>query len=399
MLPCAQREAAAGEHGPDAEAAAGGRGPVAEARGACGTLPDWGRAMNAPPLARSTASLLTGLLATLAMSACGGSETGESSGTTSAGGGSSTSSSTGTDAGGGGDGTGGLGGAGGQTSSGGGGTGDLGGGGTGGLGGSGGGTGGLGDVILGGDGHAACVAMCTAGTCEGNLCTEGPRMGVGLQAVRSQFLDQAPAEQGIASASSLGTAVVEVDLLATAGACWWVDMTVLQGDFNPLPFDAGAITLDGPTTGSFPLPQVMGGYQGVSLPFDAAFTAGDVVTATGTGGATHPAFSLATIAPEDLTVSLSPLDDALPFTITWSPAPPPSWIMLSSANNTIFCVPDAPGSLTIPAGLMSLFLATAEHVSVNVVRASMVKTDFGGAGPTIYWSVGRADSKVLLHMP
>lgn len=362
--------------------------------------------MTAFPLARSTASLLTGLLATLAMSACGGSETGESSGTTSAGGGgSSATSSAGADSGGGGAGTGGLGGAGGQTSSGGsGGTGDLGGAGTGGLGGggaggSGGGTGGLGDVILGGDSHAACVAMCTLGTCDGDLCTETPRMGVALQTIRSQYLDQAPTEQGVASASSLGTAVAQVDVLATAGACWWADMTLLQGDFNPLPFDAGTLTVDGPSTGSFVLPQVMGGYQGVSLPFDATFTAGDLVTATGTGGATHPAFSLATIVPEDLTVSLSPLDDALPFTITWSPPPPPSWIMLSSATGTIFCVPDAPGSLTIPAGLMSLFLATAEHVSVNVVRASMVKTDFGGAGPTIYWSVGRADSKVLLHMP
>jgi hypothetical protein len=251
----------------------------------------------------------------------------------------------------------------------------------------------------GGDPEALCNEVCGPDACQGAVCTVGLGLSIGLLETPMFLPDGTTVNSTYAFACRRPPYSIVVEKVVTDGDCRYIKTS---GGFpNPVPFDAGSITIGTVAVGTLTLPPAdPGPCQTLQQPAENTFSAGDVITFDIGGGADVPAVSAAVIAPEDITLSVPPIQAGEPLFISWSPAPPPDGVTLIGPGPdfaAISCIPTLPGGVTVSATLTALLGSTAGNATVTAGRTSYFATDFGGAG--VFTSMGVTTADTILDVP
>ena len=347
-----------------------------------------------PLTPRLGATLLLGLLPLLG---CGGVDSGTSGGAAAGSGGGTTTTNTGGSAGSGGTtstgvtGGSGGGGSGGQTS-----TGGSGGqtstGGSGGQTSTGGSGGGTGTITDDPDSVALCEALCST-PCVANTCVFERTLELGALNATNILSDGTTSDYGMGQACTLEAMVIANESLLRDGPCWLVSQTLVEGTFQFLPFDLGAITVSSPTAGTVALPPKGNCYNIKTV--GPILSPGETVTADVPGNIDVSPFSLEVTAPGPLSVTTSALVPGQPLTVSWAPAGPISYVFLSSATASIYCDPGASGEVTLSGALTGALAAGSGLATLTVQHVNTVESSFGPTNERVNLGAGYATIKLF----
>lgn len=252
--------------------------------------------------------------------------------------------------------------------------------------------GGTGTVTDDPDSVALCEALCST-PCVGNVCSFERTLEIGVLNATNVLSDGTAGDYGMGQACTLEAMVIANESLLRDGPCWLLSQSYVEGSFQFLPFDLGAITVSSPTAGTVPLPPKGNCYNAKTD--GPMLSPGETVTADVPGNIDVSPFSLEVTAPGPLSVTTSALVPGQPLTVSWAPAGPLSYVFLSSATASIFCDPGASGEVTLSGALTGALAGGSGPAILTVKRTSTVESSFGPTNERVYFGAGYATVKLF----
>jgi hypothetical protein len=167
--------------------------------------------------------------------------------------------------------------------------------------------------------------------------------------------------------------------------------------------DAGRIFIRGATPALITLSPASGCYRHDAPPGGISFSAGDILEASGEGGADYPAFSARVAVPAEVVIESDAMAPGKPLPLRWRGGDPRRSIAITvHANDAntwayLHCeVPDS-GSYTVPASLMQYFPATAVRSDVNMTRRRTAHLEPDGIDAVINLTVVNEGARTLRY--